>query len=160
MSSTESTASPQRAAAPARVVRPASRPPAVAEESPSKSELRKFGVVMIVGFGLIGGFLAWTGRMTPAVVCWGVGAGMGLLAILLPGPARPVYRVWMAVARFLGRINTTILISLFYIVMITGLGLIFKVIRRDALRLRRGSAESYWVPKQLSKDPASYFNQY
>jgi hypothetical protein len=160
MSLTESTASPQRASAATRAVRPASRPPAVASEEPSRAEIRKFGVVMIIGFGLIGGLLAWTGRMTPAYVCWGVGAGIGLLAILLPGPARPVHRVWMAVARFLGRINTTILLSLFYLVMITGLGLIFRLIRRDALRLRRGSAESYWVPKKLPKDPASYFNQY
>jgi hypothetical protein len=159
MSLTEPSASALRPSAEVRV-RPPSRPPLPPSESPSPREVRKFGVVILIGFGLISALLAWRAKPTPAYVCLGVGAAVGLLALLAPGPARPVYRVWMTVAGILGRINTTILLSMFYLVMITGFGMIFRLIRRDGLRIRRRKVDTYWVPKKMPKDTASYFNQY
>jgi len=159
MSLTEPAASAQRPPAAARV-RPPSRPPVPPSDGASPQEIRKFGVVILIGFGLIAALLAWRAKPLAAEICAGVGASVGLFSLLFPRAARPVHRAWMAVAGVLGRINTTILLSLFYLVMVTGFGLVFRLIRRDALRMRRRPADSYWVPKKISKDAASYFNQY
>ena len=151
---------PSAAAAPSRPVRPASRPPLGRSNPVTSTMVRAFGVVMLVGSGLIGALLWWTGRIRAASYVWTAGALIGLFALALPGPAAPVYRAWMATAQVLGRINTTILLTLFYVVMICGTALIFRLIGRDALRLRKKAADSYWEPKRMSEDPAAYFNQY
>lgn len=121
--------------------------------------VRVFGGVMIAGFGLIGAAARWLGSPTTSVVLWSIGAAVGLLSLAWPGPARPVYRAWMAFAHVLGRINTTVLLTLFWLVMVVPLALVFKLIRRDALSRRIGGA-SYWVEKRLPADSKAYFNQF
>ena len=121
--------------------------------------VRRFGVVMLVGFGLLGGAAGWLARPTAAAWLWGIGGVVGVFALALPGPARPVFRGWMAVAHVLGRINTTILLALFWLVLVVPLALVFKLIGRDALQ-RRVRAASYWEPKTLPSDPKAYFNQF
>ncbi len=159
MSSTE--IAPPRAADSTKArPRPAKRPPRPPAVL-SDADIRKFGIVMIVGFGLIGGFLAWRGYVTAPRVLWAFGGALGLLALAAPGPARPVHKVWMGFAHVLGRINTTILLSVFYYLVVTPLALIFKLIGRDALHRRFDpSAASYWEPKAMRTDARSYFDPF
>ncbi len=141
--------------------RPARRPPKPPPAPASDAEIRKFGVVMLVGFGLIGGILFWRGLASPAYALLALGAAVGGLALVAPGPARPVQRAWMAVAHVLGRVNTTILLTLFYALMIVPIGLVFRLIGRDALhRRKRADAGTYWEPKRLRTEPRSYFDQF
>ena len=124
------------------------------------STVRTFGLVMIVGFGLVGALLHWLAHPAAARVAWGIGGVMGLLSLALPGPMRPAYRVWMAAAGVLGRINGAILLTLVYGLMLCPIALVMRLFRRDELRLRRKPADTYWEPKSLPDDPKAYFNQY
>ncbi len=47
--------------------------------SPDAKELRKFGVAMLVGFSVIGGFLLWRGHPTAGTACLA-----GVAMIVLP----------------------------------------------------------------------------
>jgi hypothetical protein len=95
-----------------------------------------------------------------ASTAWVLGAGISTLALVAPGPARPVYGAWMAAARFLGRINMTILLTLVYVFMFCGLGLLLRLLGRDALHLEiERQAETYWEPKRPS-EPRRYLNQF
>jgi hypothetical protein len=158
MSSTE--AAPVREAA-----KPAGRPAARTRESgtshASAAEVRKFGAVLIAGFGLIGAILFWRARVQAAEIVWAGAAAVGLLAIALPGPMRPVHRAWMAAAHVLGRINTAVLVTVLHLVVVTGLGLIFRLFGRDELQLSIDrEAKTYWQKKAMRTDARSYFDQF
>jgi len=141
-------------------VRPARR--RLKEAAPlTDAAIRKFGLVMLAGFGLFGALLRWRGHPAGALVLWAAGAAIGLLAVAAPGPARPVYRAWMAGAHVLGRINTTLVLGLCYLVVFTGIGLVFRLIGRDALKLGFDrDAKTYWEPKRMPVDAKSYFDQF
>ena len=52
-----------------------------------------------------------------------------------------------------------ILAALYYVVF-TPIALVFRLMRRDALRRRRSTAASYWTPKPQPDDPTQYFKQF
>ena len=59
-----------------------------------------------------------------------------------------IYRGWMAFARALGHVNTILLLSVFYVVVIGPASLVFRILRKDPLRRRLDSAASYWLAKE------------
>lgn len=122
--------------------------------NPDRRELRKFGLAMIGGFGVLGAVLwyvgpdpntlAWTGagRQAFAPVLWGLGAV--LLAVSL-GPRRlavPVYVAWMSAAFAIGGVMTVVLMSVLFVTLLP----VFSLVRlKDPLRLRlKPAGESYW----------------
>lgn len=145
-------------AAPARPARRKLRP---AAPSGGTREVRRFGLVLLVGFGLLGGLLFWWGRTGVAAGLWIFGGLAGAFALGLPRAAAPFHRGWMAVAHVLGRINGAILLALVYVFVVTPLALAFRLIGRDALRLRkRPGAATYWEPKPPPAGARSYFDPY
>ena len=61
---------------------------------------------------------------------------------------RKLWAGWMAFARWLGRVQTVLLLSIVYYVVLGPTGLIARVFRRDLLGLRQPSGPTYW--KELS----------
>ncbi|MCB0421204.1 MAG: hypothetical protein KDD61_09410 [Bdellovibrionales bacterium] len=58
-----------------------------------------------------------------------------------------LYGGWMKLAHYMGTINTFLLLFLLFFLVFTPISLFFKLIRRDALRLRWKGQSSYWVPR-------------
>src|SRR5512139_3585602 len=93
--------------------------------------LRKFGlmtgVIVSVVFGMFFPFLrhapipAWPWII--AVILW-------TLAILVPARLHIVYRTWMRIGEVLGRINTAIILSVVYYLVVTPIGLLMRAIGR------------------------------
>jgi hypothetical protein len=114
--------------------------------------VKKFGLL----FGLIGAagaiYLAWTGSPHWP---WAIGAAgfFALSGLFAPRILRPVYAVWMKLAFALGWINTRILLSLFFYLVMTPVGLFLRVMGKDLLdeRIDR-KARSYWV----RRDPVPF----
>ena len=128
---------------------------------PDASELRKFGVAMIAGFGIIGSVFLWRGHTGAAIGCYGFGATAGLLGLTGAKIALPVYWAWMSVAFVLGNIMSRVLLALVYYGVFTPTGLIRRAIGRDPLRLKRPDKDSYWVDmEQAGSDPKSYEKQF
>src|SRR5688572_25220314 len=96
--------------------RPARRQIHTLQQPLTDADMRKWGLVMLIGFGLIGGLFYWRAFPTVATVLWSIGGALAAIAFVAPGPARHVHKAWMAFAHVLGRINTTILLSVFYFV--------------------------------------------
>lgn len=107
-------------------------------------ELRKFGLL----FAGVGAVLAGVFWWKDVSWSWIPALGAGLFAVsglLAPSLLRPVYGPWMAFARFLGWLNTKILLTLFFVLVVTPVGLVLRFFRRDLLEQRMGTdAESYW----------------
>lgn len=129
--------------------------------SPSPADLRWFGVIIAVFFGLLGGIVWWWGGgETAPRVLWGVGLGLAALYYGVSPVRRPLYRIWMQAVAPLGWVVTHLVLALIFYGLITPIGTIMKLFGRD--RLERGfdpAAESYWSAHDPGGDTSRYFRQ-
>ncbi len=128
---------------------------------PGATDLRKFGVAMIVGFGIIGLLTQFVGHKPVAAYgCYGFGAAAGALGLTGTRLALPVYWAWMGVAFVMGNIMSRVLLAVFYFGMITPMGRAMRLRGRDKLRLRKRDVPTYWCDLPPPADPASYERQF
>ena len=64
-------------------------------------EIRKFGVVAFVLFGVLFAIAFWRHKYVPGCFLGGL-SFLGLCFLLLPGPFRPIYTRWLKIAHFVG----------------------------------------------------------
>ena len=68
---------------------------------------------------------------------------------------KTLYNAWMKFAHVLGWVNTRIILTAVYFVMITPVAITFKFIGKDIMRIKPESLDSYWIkrePEQFNKD--------
>lgn len=135
--------------------------------NPSAKDLRGFGLVILIGFGLIG--LAKAFWPFSWLLTRNFGGGMWLIgaAVLVGVPAilgwriiLPVYWAWMGLAMVLHKIMFPVMFSAFYYLVFFPIGMIMKLAGHDPLKLKRGSRESYWTPLDQAGHPEDYERQY
>lgn len=126
--------------------------------SPTRRQLKQFACAAPVGFGLVGWMLARFG-LQPWWPWAGAGFGLLLLAVGLARPLalRPLYALVVAVATPIGWLASTLLMLVFYYLVVAPMGLVFRLFGRDALQLRGGG--SRWRTRPESRDPESYYRQ-
>src|SRR5512139_4035474 len=95
----------------------------------SKSELRKFGLTVGAAFTVFGGISWWRGHEVPPLVLWTVGGALMVPGLLFPTILGPVHRGWMKFAAVLAHVNTRIILTLLYYVVITPVGFIMAFFR-------------------------------
>jgi hypothetical protein len=65
---------------------------------------------------------------------------------------RTIKRVWLLFAQILGKVNTILLLSLIYLVVIGIMSLIVRLFRKDLLRKEMDfDQESYWQTRETSE---------
>lgn len=120
----------------------------IAQLPMDKTALRKFGLMVGGVFAAVGAFLLWR-DVSWAMVLIYIGAPLIVLGAILPNLLRPIYIGWMSFAVVLGAIVTRILLTIFFFLVITPVGLFFKLIGRDALtRKIDRDASTYWIDKE------------
>lgn len=126
--------------------------------SPTERQLKQFACAAPVGFGLVGWMLARFG-LQPWWPWTGAGFGLLLLAVGLARPLalRPLYALVIALATPIGWLASTLLMLVFYYLVVAPMGLVFRLFGRDALQLRGGG--SRWRTRPDSRDPESYYRQ-
>jgi hypothetical protein len=108
--------------------------------------LRKFGITMCAALAVLGGLMLWRDRASWPYL-FGVSAFFLLFGVLLPRALAPIEWAWMKLAHYLGIVMTHVLLTLTFYLMITPLGLLMRLFRKDPLELRFDrSAKSYWAP--------------
>ena len=107
-----------------------------------------FLVFWLIFIGPVHFFSDYTkGGHYPALM-W-VGITLVVLGTILPAVLSPVYKLWMLFAVSLGFVMTRLILTLFYFFVLTPVGLVFRVIGRDALERRVDrQASSYWIEKK------------
>jgi hypothetical protein len=81
----------------------------------TQPSLRRFGLTVGGVFLLLGCVSWWRGHEVAPRIMWGLGAPLFTLGAIAPSLLRPVERAWMAMAEVLGRINTRILTTPFFV---------------------------------------------
>lgn len=125
--------------------------------NPSDRKVRQFNGLLVLLIAFVSAMAWHKGNVAAAwriaiIGAFVAGAGAAWLTF-----GRWVYRAWMSVAFVVGSVVSTILLFVLYYAILTPLGLLFRVLGRDALGLR-GSAESYWVSLQIPEDEG-YFER-
>ena len=127
-------------------------------KNPTRDDLRKFGVAMLIGFSLLATVyycwsflwswdlrtLEWTGagRQIAAVSLPALGVFLFLLSRVSLGATKLVYVTWMSIMVPIGIVMSTIMLILLYIVLLP----VFSIIVRwnDPLRKKLIADGSYW----------------
>ncbi len=117
------------------------------EQGKSRSELRKYGLIMFAAFAVISillylkGETAYRFTAVPSVLFL-------LFAAVLPSALAPVEKYWMKLAAVLGFVVTNILLTLVFVLAILPVGLLLQVFGKSPLRKgfkKSARLSSYWL---------------
>jgi hypothetical protein len=108
---------------------------------------RKFGFTVGAAFLAIAGFAWWRGHPATAAVLGGLGALLGVAALLVPGRLGPVERAWMALAHAISKVTTPIVMGVIYLVVMWPVGLLRRSLGGNPL-VHAEQGHGYWRPRQ------------
>ncbi|MBZ5559464.1 MAG: hypothetical protein LAO77_19505 [Acidobacteriia bacterium] len=122
---------------------------------------RSFGVA----FGGLSAVLAahrlWRGRVTAAEIFAAAAVIFFGVALAYPRLLDAPNRLWMRFARALGWVNSRILLSIFFFVIITPYGALQRLLGRDRLGRRWRAAPPTWTPSPARlRDPKHFDHLY
>ncbi len=140
---------------------------------PEQRILRQFAWIAAIAFPLLAAWLAspeidwyrvwaWHWTSTPVLVLGAIGIGQLLLYLVgAREPTRWLFVVLLVVAFPIGFVLSHVLIAAIYYLVITPIGLVFRLIGRDALgrRIDR-SLPTYWHERGAPRPASSYFKLY
>lgn len=134
---------------------------------PKPNVLRQFAFVAVVGLPLIAalvlrlcGVFSWTHPALLAAAGVGVAQCLVFLAGFTP-LTRWLFVVLMVVALPFGFVLSHLLMAVIYYLVMTPIGLVFRLIGRDAMgRKIDRTKTSYWHDRGPQRSPASYFKLY
>jgi len=110
----------------------------------------------------VGGISWWAGRPTIACCAWAAAAAILLFGLAHPPLLRPVERGWRRLAETLAWINTRVLLTIVFYLVLAPVGLVRRIAGSDPLERRFDrSAATYWKARPAGPpDPARYERQH
>ena len=90
---------------------------------------------------------------TARIVLLSIGGFLFVAGLVVPVILKPIYSVWMKLAYVLAWVNTRIIISLIFFLVITPIGFVMRLIKGDLLSEKfHSDTSSYWTD---TEKPAS-----
>ncbi|MBN1912824.1 MAG: sxtJ [Candidatus Omnitrophica bacterium] len=127
----------------------------------NRQNLKKFGITMSAAFAVITTliFLRHRYSIVPTFV---ISASFLLISFIAPFVLRPVYVIWMKLAFILSWINTRLILSAMFYLVLTPIGVILRLFGVDFLhRKLEKSRESYWIKiEKKGFNPLDYERQF
>ena len=114
------------------------------------SSNRSFGIVFFVVFLFIALYpLSYSGQ----VIKWSLVISLIflLLGLINSKILTPVNKIWFKFGIFLGNIISPIIMAIVFFLIVTPIGLIMRVLRKDLLNLKFNTKKSYWIEKKGPK---------
>ena len=125
-------------------------------------DLRKFGLLVGAVFAALG-ILFWARGKPHFLFFLLPGAMLLSLGLVFPRALKHVYIAWMALAIVMGFVVSHILLTLFFFLVITPIGLTARLCGKDFLSLQWDrKATTYWIPRRrdAAKSAAQYEQQF
>ncbi len=125
-------------------------------------ELRNFGVLVGAVFAALGLLFLLRGKarypyfLAPGILLLVFGAAF-------PRTLKQIYVAWMCLAIVLGFIVSSVILTLFFVLVITPIGLAARLFGKDFLRLKLDRRETtYWITRKSRRpqSPAEYGQQF
>jgi hypothetical protein len=129
---------------------------------PPTRTLRQFAGLCLVIFG---GLACWQWLAHDNALLAGafltLSLTLGVVGLLAPQAVRLVFVGWMVLVFPIGWLVSRLVLGVIFYAVFTPLGLAFRLLGRDALRIRtRTATDTYWVPRPVVSDPRRYFQQF
>jgi hypothetical protein len=127
----------------------------------SDRDLRKFGLMVGGVFAGLGLLFLWRHPGRSPFFLWPGGVLM-VLGAILPRLLKWAYVAWMSAAFVLGFVMAHVILTLFFFLIITPIGLVARMFGQDFLSLKLDrAAPSYWIPHpRKSKSQPDYERQF
>jgi len=130
---------------------------ATTSSSTDTGQIRRFGLIATVFFGTLAGLGLWRAKLFP-LFFFGLLALLGLSLALAPEPMRPIYDKWLKVAHFIGRMVTTVMLTLAYYLVLTPAAFLKRIFGGRPLPLKPDpGAITYWVARSEPAQPKERF---
>jgi len=112
-----------------------------------KTSDRRFGVLFLVVFGLIGAFQMWRGGASGPY--WLAAAAVfGVAAFAWPRVLHPLNVAWFRLGLLLHKLVSPVVIGAMFFLTVVPTGLIMRLAGKDPLRLKFDpKADSYWIKR-------------
>jgi len=121
---------------------------------------RSFGLSVGTVLILIAAFLAWRGRIATAEIVGGIGATLVVLGYLQPRLLKWPSAVWWKFALALGYVNARVILSIAFFLVLTPIGLIWRLIGRDPLVRKRSSWTGWTAYPERYSDRSHFTRMY
>jgi hypothetical protein len=136
-------------------------PPSIPLRQKESDRTRAVKFALVLGT-VLGGAGAWMALRAGSPRVGGallvLSTSLLILAVVRPRAALAVRSTWLRFGGLLGRINTLILLSALYFVVVTPLGLLARVLGRRSFKPPRDG--SYFVTRETKEDPKRFEHPY
>ena len=128
----------------------------------SRAELRRFGLTVGGALLLLALASRWRGHVLPPRVLAAAGVLLVVPGLIAPMALAPVQRGWMRAATLLGEVNSRIILTVLFYLVIAPVGLVLRTFVRDPLdRSLRDEKPSNWIKRETTAfDRARYEQQF
>ena len=114
------------------------------------SSNRSFGIVFFVVFLIIALFpLINDGNIR----LWSLFVSLAFLVLGLLNSKflSPLNKIWFKFGLFLGKIISPIVMGLIFFIVVTPIGILMRILKKDLLNLKMNNNKSYWIEKSEPK---------
>ena len=114
-----------------------------------KSSEKSFGIVFSVVFLIISlwPFLDGNQIRLPWLIASAI---LILLSFIKPESLRPFNLLWMKLGNLLGKVVPPIVMFAIFFVIVTPIGIVLKIFKKDLLGLNFSDHESYWLKRKTN----------
>ncbi len=127
--------------------------------NPSKRQLRHFGILCLFLAPLLGWL--WKGGQSVFVYLIAIGLLVAVLSFVWPTVVKAIFLGLMMIAAPVGIVVSEFAMLLIFLGVFLPISLIFKLLGRDALRLKADkTTTTYWHAKRQPDKASSYYRQY
>tara|TARA_Y100000817_G_scaffold276382_1_gene237801 strand:+ start:137 stop:526 length:390 start_codon:yes stop_codon:yes gene_type:complete len=118
---------------------------------------RSFGIVFFVVFLIIG---LWPLINNGDIRNWSVIISVIflVLGLLNSKVLTPLNKAWFRFGIFLGNFIAPIVMAIVYFLVVTPIGILMKIVKKDLINLKKNNNKSYWIEKNEIK--SSMKNQF
>lgn len=104
--------------------------------------------------------LAWfRGRGITMAVSAGFAVLLVFTGLLVPPLAKTFHKIWYRLAFALGWVNSRILLTIVYFLIMVPYGLLSRLFGRDPLNIRRPTGGSYWQKREKTRQTHDQFER-
>jgi hypothetical protein len=123
--------------------------------------LRRFGTTVAIGCTMIGGISWWRGHSLVPLVLWTSAALVAAPALMRPAWLAPVEKCWLALGARLAWINTRIILTAVFYLVVTPIGTVVRLFFDPLDRRMLRDQTSYWTARtQEPFQPDRYRQQF
>ncbi len=110
------------------------------------SSNRSFGIVFFIAFLLIATYPLLKGN---DLRIWSllVSFGFLILGLINSKLLSPLNKLWFKFGLILGKIISPLIMGIIFFVVVTPIGIVMRVLKKDLLNLKYNQKETYWIKK-------------